>query len=249
MRQIQELLQKGHIRPSSSPYGSPIVLVQKKDGTWRLCIDYRALNKITVWNRYLHEADWRHRAAIHQLICSSVLGWHPDLQLDLGRAPPPHSTGPPNIAETQVVCQFGEVHFWHDRGSVSGLHYWWAWGASGSNQDPSHPGLVIQVHIGGHPPFPTGLKQLSGNFGNLLFLASFNFRGHFEGLNEGFLRSRYSKIVEGMIEPTKWISSTLTFQRAIIRLKRRSYAKVTTPGSWCTNLPKRGPHDFCRFMS
>ena len=46
-RQIQELLQKGHIQPSSSPYGSPIVLVQKKDGTWRLCIDYRALNKIT----------------------------------------------------------------------------------------------------------------------------------------------------------------------------------------------------------
>ena len=51
-RQIQELLQKGHIRPSSSPYGSPIVLVQKKDGTWRLCIDYRALNKIIVRNRY-----------------------------------------------------------------------------------------------------------------------------------------------------------------------------------------------------
>jgi hypothetical protein len=49
---IQELLQKGHIRPSSSPCGSPIVLVQKKDGTWRLCIDYRALNKITVRNRY-----------------------------------------------------------------------------------------------------------------------------------------------------------------------------------------------------
>jgi hypothetical protein len=51
-RQIQELLHKGHIHPSSSPCGSPIVLVQKKDGTWRLCIDYRALNKITVRNRY-----------------------------------------------------------------------------------------------------------------------------------------------------------------------------------------------------
>ena len=51
-RQIQEVLQKGHIRPSSSPYGSPIMLVQKKDGTWRLCIDYRVLNKITVRNRY-----------------------------------------------------------------------------------------------------------------------------------------------------------------------------------------------------
>jgi hypothetical protein len=46
---------------------------------------------------------------------------------------------------------------------------------------------VIQVDIGGHPPFPTGSKQFSGNFGNLLFLAVFNFWGHFEGLNEGFL--------------------------------------------------------------
>jgi hypothetical protein len=49
---IQEILQKGHIRPSSSPCESPIVLVQKKDRTWRFCIDYRALNKITVRNRY-----------------------------------------------------------------------------------------------------------------------------------------------------------------------------------------------------
>ena len=50
-RQIQELLQKGHIRPSSLPCGSPIMLVQKTNGTWRLCIDYRVLNKIIVWNR------------------------------------------------------------------------------------------------------------------------------------------------------------------------------------------------------
>jgi hypothetical protein len=47
-------------------------------------------------------------------------------------------------------------------------------------------GGLIQVDIGGHPPFPTRSKQFSGNFGNLLFLAVFNFRGHFEGLNEGF---------------------------------------------------------------
>jgi hypothetical protein len=51
--QIQEMLQKGHIRPSSSPCGSPIVLVQKKDETWLLCIDLRELKKITVRNRYL----------------------------------------------------------------------------------------------------------------------------------------------------------------------------------------------------
>jgi hypothetical protein len=45
---------------------------------------------------------------------------------------------------------------------------------------------MTQVDIGGHPPFPTGSKQFSDNFGNLLFLEVFNFRGHFEGLNEGF---------------------------------------------------------------
>jgi hypothetical protein len=47
-RQIQELLQKGHIRPSSLPCGSLVMLVQKKDGTWRLYIDYRVLDKITI---------------------------------------------------------------------------------------------------------------------------------------------------------------------------------------------------------
>jgi hypothetical protein len=64
-------------------------------------------------------------------------------------------------------------------------------------------GGLIQVDIGGHPPFLTGSKQFSDNFDNLLFLAGFNFRGHFEGLNEGFSISRFSMIVKGMIEPPK----------------------------------------------
>jgi hypothetical protein len=61
---------------------------------------------------------------------------------------------------------------------------------------------LIQVDIGGHPPFPTSSKQFSGNFGNLLFLAVFNFRGYFEGLNEGFSRSR-GEMIEKSFEPPK----------------------------------------------
>jgi hypothetical protein len=92
-------------------------------------------------------------------------------------------------------------------------------------------GGLIQVDIGGHPPFPTGPKQFSGNFGNLLFLAVFNFRGHFEGLIEGFSGSSFSMIAKGMIGPQKSIFYVIPFQQAIIRLKRRSYAKFTTPRS------------------
>jgi hypothetical protein len=49
---IKELLAMGHIRPSSSPFASSVVLVKKKDGTMHMCIDYRALNKKTIKNRY-----------------------------------------------------------------------------------------------------------------------------------------------------------------------------------------------------
>ncbi|GAU50355.1 hypothetical protein TSUD_283640 [Trifolium subterraneum] len=50
--QLEELLQKHFIRPSVSPWGAPVLLVKKKDGTMRLCIDYRQLNKVTIKNKY-----------------------------------------------------------------------------------------------------------------------------------------------------------------------------------------------------
>ena len=50
--QIQELLDKGFIKPSTSPWGAPILFAKKKDKTLRLCIDYRQLNRVTIKNRY-----------------------------------------------------------------------------------------------------------------------------------------------------------------------------------------------------
>jgi hypothetical protein len=50
--QLQELLDKWFIRPSNSPWGAPVLFFKKKNGTFRLCIDYRQLNKVIVKNKY-----------------------------------------------------------------------------------------------------------------------------------------------------------------------------------------------------
>jgi hypothetical protein len=52
-KQIEELLEKGFIHPSSSPWGALVLLVNKKDGSRRMCVDYRSLNEVTIKNKYL----------------------------------------------------------------------------------------------------------------------------------------------------------------------------------------------------
>ena len=49
---LQELLDKGFIRPSSSPWGCPAIFVKKKDKTLRLCVDYRPMNEVSIKNKY-----------------------------------------------------------------------------------------------------------------------------------------------------------------------------------------------------
>jgi hypothetical protein len=52
LAELKELLEKGFLHPTSSPWGSPVIFVLKKDDTQRLCVDYHTLNEVTIKNKY-----------------------------------------------------------------------------------------------------------------------------------------------------------------------------------------------------
>ncbi|GJY24722.1 putative reverse transcriptase domain-containing protein [Tanacetum coccineum] len=98
-KQLQELSDKGFIRPSSSPWGAPVLFVKKKDGSFRMCIDYRELNKLTIKNRYpLPRID----DLFDQLQGSSVYS-----KIDL-------RSGYHQLRKEKLYAKFSKCEFWLD---------------------------------------------------------------------------------------------------------------------------------------
>ena len=102
-RQIDDLIHHGFIRPSISPYGSPVLFVKKKDGSLRLCVDYRKLNNITIKNSFgLPRADEQ---------IESVRGARFFTKLDLHSGYNQMRVAPEDIEKTAFSCRFGHFEF------------------------------------------------------------------------------------------------------------------------------------------
>lgn len=102
-KQLDDLLSKGFIKPSTSPYGAPVLFVRKKDGTLRMCVDYRGLNKITRKNRHplprIDELLDRFRGAGYFSKLDLLSGYHQ--QCIFG----------PHTHKTAFRCRYGHFEF------------------------------------------------------------------------------------------------------------------------------------------
>jgi hypothetical protein len=104
---IQELEGKGYIHPSSSPWGGPVIFVPQKDGTQRLCVDYRSLNEVTVNNKYpLPQID-----DLFDQLCSACIFSKIDLQSGYHQLKIRES----DIPKTAFISRYGLYDvFWTD---------------------------------------------------------------------------------------------------------------------------------------
>lgn len=102
-RQLAELTQRGYIQPSKSPYGAPVLFVKKKDGSMRLCVDYRALNAVTVKNCYpLPKID----ELLDRLHGAKVFS-----KLDLAQGYHQVRIAEGDVPKTAFRCQLGHFEF------------------------------------------------------------------------------------------------------------------------------------------
>ena len=102
-KQLEDLMEKGFIRPSSSPWGAPVLFVKKKDGSMRLCIDYRGINNITIKDKYpLPRID----ELLDQLRGAS---WFSKIGLASGYHQIPISEG--DVMKTAFRTRYGQYEF------------------------------------------------------------------------------------------------------------------------------------------
>ena len=102
-RQLEELLAKGFIRPSNSPFGAPVIFIRKPDQSLRLCVDYRGLNRITVKDKYP-------LPAISELL-DTLLGSTCFSKLDLRSGYHQVKIAPEDTHKTAFVTRFGQYEF------------------------------------------------------------------------------------------------------------------------------------------
>jgi hypothetical protein len=102
-KQIDELSKKGYIRPSTLPWAAPVLFVEKKDGTRRMCIDYRALNEVTIKNKYPFP---RIEDLFDQLRGASVF-----LKIDLRSGYHQLRIRPSDIPKTAFITKYGLYEF------------------------------------------------------------------------------------------------------------------------------------------
>ncbi|BBN69052.1 transposable element gene, partial [Prunus dulcis] len=122
--QLQELVDKGFIRPSFSPWGAPVLFVKKIDGTMRLCIDYRQLNKVTVRNRYpLPRIDDLFNQLKGANVFSKTVSERDDI-LVYTKSQKAHmkhlEIALKTLSRRQLFAKFSKCQFWLDRVSFLG---------------------------------------------------------------------------------------------------------------------------------